>query len=36
MQTIERVPDFPRQIQNMFGAVASKYDFLNRLRGVKI
>ncbi len=31
MQTIERAPDFPRQIQKMFGAVAPKYDFLNRL-----
>jgi demethylmenaquinone methyltransferase/2-methoxy-6-polyprenyl-1,4-benzoquinol methylase len=31
MQRIERVPDFARQIQSMFGAVASKYDFLNRL-----
>lgn len=31
MQTLEQVPDFSRQIQNMFGAVAPKYDFLNRL-----
>lgn len=31
MQTLERAPDFPRQIQKMFGAVAPKYDFLNRL-----
>lgn len=31
MQTLDRVPDFPRQIQSMFGAVAPKYDFLNRL-----
>lgn len=30
MQTLERVPEFPRQIQKMFGAVAPKYDFLNR------
>ena len=30
MQTLDRAPDFPRQIQNMFGAVAPKYDFLNR------
>jgi len=30
MQTLDRTPDFPRQIQNMFGAVAPKYDFLNR------
>ncbi len=31
MQTLDRVPDFSRQIQSMFGAVAPKYDFLNRL-----
>jgi demethylmenaquinone methyltransferase/2-methoxy-6-polyprenyl-1,4-benzoquinol methylase len=31
MQTLSRAPDFPRKIQNMFGAVAPKYDFLNRL-----
>ena len=31
MQTLERTSGFPRQIQNMFGAVAPKYDFLNRL-----
>jgi demethylmenaquinone methyltransferase / 2-methoxy-6-polyprenyl-1,4-benzoquinol methylase len=31
MQILERAPDFPRQIQKMFGAVAPKYDFLNRL-----
>lgn len=31
MQTLDRVPDFPRQIQSMFGAVAPKYDFLNRM-----
>jgi demethylmenaquinone methyltransferase/2-methoxy-6-polyprenyl-1,4-benzoquinol methylase len=31
MQTLDRAPDFPRQIQNMFGAVAPKYDFLNRM-----
>ncbi len=31
MLTLERSPEFPRQIQKMFGAVASKYDFLNRM-----
>ena len=31
METIERASGFPRQIQNMFGAVAPKYDFLNWL-----
>jgi len=31
MQTLEKTPDFSRQIQSMFGAVAPKYDFLNRL-----
>ncbi len=31
MQTVEKAPEFPRQIQKMFGAVAPKYDFLNRL-----
>jgi len=31
MQTLDRVPEFSRQIQSMFGAVAPKYDFLNRL-----
>jgi len=31
MESLERVPDFSRKIQNMFGAVAPKYDFLNRL-----
>lgn len=31
MQTLERAPEFPRQIQKMFGAVAPKYDFLNQL-----
>jgi len=31
MESLERAPGFPRQIQNMFGAVAPKYDFLNRL-----
>ena len=29
MQTLERAPEFPRQVQKMFGAVAPKYDFLN-------
>jgi demethylmenaquinone methyltransferase/2-methoxy-6-polyprenyl-1,4-benzoquinol methylase len=31
MQTLDRAPGFPRQIQDMFGAIAPKYDFLNRL-----
>jgi demethylmenaquinone methyltransferase / 2-methoxy-6-polyprenyl-1,4-benzoquinol methylase len=31
MQILEKTPDFSRQIQSMFGAVAPKYDFLNRL-----
>ncbi len=31
MQTLEKTPDFSRQIQSMFGAVAPKYDLLNRL-----
>jgi len=31
MQTLEKTPGFSRQIQSMFGAVAPKYDFLNRL-----
>ena len=31
MQTLEKPPDFSRQIQTMFGAVAPRYDFLNRL-----
>jgi demethylmenaquinone methyltransferase/2-methoxy-6-polyprenyl-1,4-benzoquinol methylase len=31
MQTLEKSPDFSRQIQSMFGAVAPKYDFLNWL-----
>jgi len=34
MQTLERVPEFPRKIQDMFGAVAPKYDFLNRLLSI--
>ncbi len=31
MQILEKTPDFSRQIQSMFGAVAPKYDLLNRL-----
>ncbi|GJL78208.1 MAG: ubiquinone/menaquinone biosynthesis C-methyltransferase UbiE [Nitrospinaceae bacterium] len=31
MQTLEKTPDFSRQIQSMFGAVAPRYDFINRL-----
>lgn len=31
MQTMGKAPDFSRQIQSMFGALAPKYDFLNRL-----
>lgn len=31
MQTLKKTPDFSRQIQSMFGAVAPKYDLLNRL-----
>ncbi len=31
MQSLEKSPDFSRQVQSMFGAVAPKYDFLNGL-----
>lgn len=31
MQTLEKTPEFSHQIQSMFGAVAPKYDLLNRL-----